>query len=115
MDIEILRCICLSFPAVTEDIKWETNLCFCVGGKIFCIANLEPPHTFSFKVTDEEFEELSTSKGFEPAPYLARAKWVLVTDSSKLSKKGLKNYLQQSYEMIKSKLTKKQKTDLGFN
>lgn len=115
MDIEILRSICLSFPAVTEDVKWETNLCFCVGGKIFCIANLEPPHTFSFKVTDEEFDELSGSEGFQPAPYLARAKWVLVTDSSKLSKKELKNYLQQSYEMIRTKISKKQRKDLGLD
>ena len=114
MDIEILRSICLSFPAVTEDVKWESNLCFCVGGKIFCIANLEPPHTFSFKVTDEEFEELSTSKGFEPAPYLARAKWVLVADSSRLNKKDLKNYLQRSYDMIKLKIPKSQRKKLGL-
>ncbi len=114
MDIEMLRSICLSFPAVTEDVKWETNLCFCVGGKIFCIANLEPPHTFSFKVTDEEFDELSGSDGFQPAPYLARAKWVLVTDSSKLSKKELKNYLQQSYNIIKLKISKGQRKKLGL-
>lgn len=114
MDIETLRSICLSFPAVTEDVKWETNLCFCVGGKIFCIANLEPPHTFSFKVTDEEFNELSEAAGFKPAPYLARAKWVLVVDSSKLSKKDLKSYLQQSYEMIKTKIPKAQKKKLGL-
>ena len=115
MDIEILRSICLSFPAVTEDVKWETNLCFCVGGKIFCIANLEPPHSFSFKVTDAEFDELSESEGFKPAPYLARAKWVLITDSSKLSRKDLKNYLQQSYEMIKSKIPRKQRKELGLD
>ena len=115
MDIETLRSICFTFPAVTEDVKWETNLCFCVGGKIFCIANLEPPHTFSFKVTDEEFDELSESEGFKPAPYLARAKWVLVLDSSKLSKKDLKNYLQQSYEMIKTKIPKAQRKKLGID
>jgi len=115
MDIEILRSVCLSFPIVTEDVKWETNLCFCVGGKIFCIANLEPPHTFSFKVTDAEFDELSGYDGFKPAPYLARAKWVLVTDSSKLSRKDLKKYLQQSYDLVKSKIPKKQRKELGIN
>jgi len=114
MDIEKLRSICSSFPAVTEDIKWEDNLCFCVGGKIFCIANLNPPHTFSFKVTDEQYPELSESDGFQPAPYLARAKWVLVTDSSKLSKVELKNYLRQSYDLIKLKITKKQRIKLGI-
>lgn len=114
MDIEVLRSVCLAFPAVTEDVKWETNLCFCVGGKIFCIANLEPPHTFSFKVTGEEFDELSETDGFKPAPYLARAKWVLVVDSSKLNKRDLKNYLQQSYDMIRTKIPKAQRKKLGL-
>lgn len=114
MDIEVLRTICLSFPAVTEDVKWGNDLCFCVGGKMFCVTNLEPPHTFSFKVTDAEFEELSQSEGFIPAPYMARAKWVLVTDSSKLSRKELKNYLLQSYDLITAKFSRKQRKDLGI-
>ena len=114
MDLEILRKICLSFPKVTEDVKWESNLCFCIGGKIFCIANLDPPHTFSFKVTKEEFDELTVSDGFKPAPYLAKARWVLVTDSSKLSKRKLTDFLHNSYEMIKAKLTKSQKKKLGL-
>lgn len=114
MDIDVLRTICLSFPAVTEDVKWGNDLCFCVGGKMFCVTNLEPPHTFSFKVTDAEFDELSGSEGFQPAPYLARAKWVLVTDSSKLSRQDLKNYLQQSYELITAKFSRKQLKDLGI-
>lgn len=114
MDIEVLRTICLSFPAVTEDVKWGNDLCFCVGNKMFCVANLEPPHTFSFKVTDAEFEELSQAEGFKPAPYMARAKWVLVTDSSKLSRKELKNYLQQSYDLVTAKFSRKQIKDLGI-
>ena len=114
MDIEILRSVCLSFPAVTEEVKWGNDLCFCVGEKMFCVTSLEPPHTFSFKVTDSEFDELSETEGFKPAPYLARAKWVLVTDSSKLSKKDLNNYLQQSYDLIKAKISKKQRKDLGI-
>ena len=81
---------------------------------MFCVANLEPPHTFSFKVTDEEFDQLSESEGFQPAPYLARAKWVLCADPSKLNKKDLKNYLQQSYNMIKAKIPKKQQKELGL-
>ena len=114
MDIEILRSICSKFPAVTEDVKWGNDLCFCVGGKMFSVTSLEPPHQFSFKVTEEEFDELSESDGFQPAPYLARAKWVLCTDSSKLSKKELKNYLQQSYDLIKAKIPKTQRIKLGI-
>ena len=114
MILEELQKICLSFPAVTEDIKWENNLCFCVAGKIFCIANLEPPHTFSFKVKEEEFDELVQSEGFIPAPYLARANWVMVVDPSKLSRESLNNYLQQSYGLIKSKISRKIKDELGL-
>jgi len=115
MDIEALRSVCSNFPGVTEDVKWGHDLCFCVGGKMFCVSSLEPPHQFSFKVTDEEFDELSERSGFQPAPYLARAKWVLCTDSSKLNRNDLINYLQQSYEMIKAKIPKKQKKDLGLD
>ena len=114
MDIEIIRSVCLSFPAATEDVKWESNLCFCIGGKIFCIANLNPPHTFSFKVKDEKFDELSESDGFAPAPYLARAKWVIVTDSSRLSSTDLKKHLEHSYDMIRAKIPKSQRKKLGL-
>ena len=114
MDLETLRSICLNFPGVTEEVKWGNDLCFCVGGKMFCVTSLEPPHQFSFKVTDNEFDELSETEGFKPAPYLARAKWVLATDSAKLSRKELKNYLQQSYEIISSKIPKKLRKELGL-
>ena len=76
MDLDFIRKLCTSLSAVTEDIKWGNDLVFSVGGKMFCVASLEPPLTYSFKVKDEEFEELSHSNGFMPAPYMARAKWV---------------------------------------
>ncbi|MFN2457310.1 MAG: MmcQ/YjbR family DNA-binding protein [Chitinophagaceae bacterium] len=64
MDIEQLRSFCLRLPAVTEDIKWHNDLVFSVGGKMFCATSLEPPFKCSFKVPDEEFEELSQQDGF---------------------------------------------------
>jgi predicted DNA-binding protein (MmcQ/YjbR family) len=114
MEIESLRKYCLSLPAVVEDIKWGHDLVFSVGGKMFCVASLETPLTFSFKVRDEEFEELSVQDGFMPAPYMARAKWVLVTNPAKLHKKEWEEYVKQSYEMIKAKLTRKVRQELGI-
>jgi predicted DNA-binding protein (MmcQ/YjbR family) len=113
MDIDQLRSYCLSLPAVTEDIKWGNDLVFSVGARMFCIAGLEAPLQFSLKVNDEEFEELSHSEGFMPAPYMARAKWVIVTQS-KLSKKEYERYIEQSYELVKAKLTKKMRSELGL-
>jgi len=81
---------------------------------MFCVASLEPPFSCSFKVPDEEFDELSNQNGFTPAPYMARAKWVLVTGASKLNKKEWEEYVKRSYELVKSKLTKKLREKLGI-
>jgi predicted DNA-binding protein (MmcQ/YjbR family) len=114
MQIETVQKFCLSLPAVTEDIKWDNDLCFSIGGKMFCVTSLEPPFKCSFKVPDEVFEELSTTDGFMPAPYMARAKWVTVTKPSVLGKKDWEKYIKQSYELVKMKLTKKLRADLGI-
>ena len=114
MDIEQLRSYCLSLPAVTEDVKWGNDLCFSVGAKMFCVAALDAPFKCSFKVRDEEFEELTAKDGFLSAPYMARAKWVLVTNASRLSKEEWKYYIKQSYELVKAKLTKKLQQELGL-
>ena len=107
MDIETLGDLCRSLPAVTEDVKWGKDLCFSVAGKMFCVAGLEGPLTVSFKVRDEEFDELSSSPGMCPAPYVARYKWVLVEDVNKLNRKQWEHYVKQSYELVRSKLPKK--------
>ena len=86
---DTLRKYCLSLPAVTEDVKWDNDLCFSVGGKMFCVTSLDPPFKIAFKVKDEEFDELSNMEGFIPAPYMARAKWVLVTEPERLNKKAV--------------------------
>lgn len=114
MDIDALRKFCLSLPAATEDIKWGNDLVFSVGGKMFCVSSLDMPFKCSFKVMDEEFEELSNADGFMPAPYMARAKWVLVTKPAKLNKKEWDHYVRQSYELVKLKLTKKRREELGI-
>jgi predicted DNA-binding protein (MmcQ/YjbR family) len=114
MDIEQLRNFCLSLPSVTEDVKWGNDLCFSVGGRMFCVAALEPPFKCSFKVKDEEFEELSVKEGFLQAPYMARAKWVLVTQPGSLHKNEWEAFIRQSYELVKARLTKKVRTELGI-
>mgnify|MGYP000847443754 CR=1 FL=1 len=108
MDIETIRIICKSLPHVTEDIKWEHDLVFSIGAKMFCVTGLdENPVSASFKTSDEVFEELSNLPGFKPAPYLARYKWILVEDISILKKAELETYVKQSYELVKAKLPAK--------
>ena len=75
--------------------------------KDFCGAPLEGELKVTFKVTPEEFEELSMRNGFIPAPYLARNKWVTLTDVTVLKRKELEDHIKRSYEIIKAKLPKK--------
>jgi predicted DNA-binding protein (MmcQ/YjbR family) len=107
MNIEEIRAFCKKLPQATEDVKWGNDLCFCIGGKMFCVVPLKGELSVSFKVTDEEFDELSSRNGFIPAPYVARYKWVLLQNVSVLNRKELESYIKQSYELIKAKLPKK--------
>jgi predicted DNA-binding protein (MmcQ/YjbR family) len=114
MNAETLRDICLQFPAVKEEIKWENDLVFSIGGKMFCITSFEEPFKASFKVPDDEFEELCGREGFSPAPYLARARWVMVSNDARFSKTEWETYLRQSYVLVKGKLTKRLRQELGI-
>lgn len=109
MDVETLRKICLSFPAAKEDIKWEHDLAFTVGEKMFAVTSFDEPFKCSLKVADEQFDEYLSQEGFEPAPYLARAKWVLVSNESRMNKQQWEELLHCSYNLIVKKLTKKQR------
>ncbi len=115
MNIELLQKLCKSLPAVTEDIKWGNDLCFSVGGKMFCVAGLQTPTSVSFKVRDDEFDEMSSRPGLSPAPYVARYKWVLVEDLNKLSVKEWDHFVRQSYQLVKDKLPKKTLKELELD
>ena len=114
MDIESIRAICQKLPGVTEDIKWGNDLCFLIAGKMFCVAGLQPPLMISFKVRDEEFDELTSTPHIIPAPYVARYKWVLVEEVSRLKKKEWEHYIKQSYNLVKGKIPKKTLKKFGL-
>ena len=110
MTLDQLRELCLSFPGVTEDIKWGQDICFMVAEKMFCVTSAEGGA--SFKVTAEQFAELTEREGIVPAPYMARNMWVYVAHFSSLKPKEWQLYIRQSYELIRSKLPKKQQAGL---
>ncbi len=107
MHLESLRAYCLSFPGATESIKWEHHLTFCVGEKMFCVSTLEAEGQVSFKVPDEKFEEACALPGVIPAPYMARNKWVFVEDYDSLGDADWRDFVAESYRLIRSKLPKK--------
>lgn len=107
---------CRSLPAVTEDVKWGADLCFCVGGKMFAVTSVEGGEAirFSFKADEETFYFLTDREGFAPAPYLARAHWVAVTDSSALGDEEAQDLIRRAHSLIAAKLPKRIQKELGL-
>jgi len=110
VNIDQLRKICLGFLGTTEQIQWEDNLLFKVGGKMFAITSLEPARLWlSLKADPEEFAELIERPGIIPAPYLARAKWIAIESAEALPQIEVAELLRKSYELVLAKLPQRER------
>lgn len=103
-----------SLPGVTEDIKWEKDLVFSVGGKMFAVFGLPEGEPIGFKVEDVAFASLTQQPGIIPAPYMARHSWVNVESRRTLPAAALEELLRESYRLIAEKLPKKTRAALGL-
>lgn len=113
MNIEELRTYCLSFKGVAETIKWDINLVFTVGEKIFLMTPTDRyPSKCTLKVLEDRFEELLENDNFKQAPYMAKRKWVQLQNIEDVKTEELKTLIADSYQMVKSKLTKKQQLEI---
>ena len=115
MTLEKLRKHCLSYPGATEEIQWGADLVFKVGGKMFAVAATEPSarQRLSFKCSAETFAELLETEGIEPAPYLARAKWVALERLDTIGDRELEARIRESYDLVFAKLTKKDQASIA--
>jgi predicted DNA-binding protein (MmcQ/YjbR family) len=116
MEIEEIQQFCLSLPGVTEEIKWEHNLCFSVAGKLFLLVSLdETPPRASFKVPEDDFDEICCKTGYRQAPYFARNKWVMVEDITLPPRDEWKAFITNSYGLVKMKLPAKTRKEISGN
>lgn len=113
MTTDQMREFCLSLKGVSEGIKWEDHLCFMVAEKMFCITGFNDNDGVSIKVSPEDFDLLTERKGITQAAYLAKNQWVAVEKRNTLKNAEWKEYLEKSYELVKSKLTKKQQKEIN--
>jgi predicted DNA-binding protein (MmcQ/YjbR family) len=113
--IESVRSICRALPKVSEDIKWGHDLCFIVGGKMFAVVNMEPPHSIAFKCTPETFGELVERPGIIPAPYMARNMWVQEQELGEaLDRRELEALLKTAYGLVVAKLPKRLQPNIAI-
>jgi predicted DNA-binding protein (MmcQ/YjbR family) len=114
-NLPAIQAFCAALPHATADVKWGADHVYSVGGKMFAVAfHSKSRGVFvAMKVDDDRFLEYTDRPGFVPAPYLARAKWVQVTDLSKVTDTELKNLIKRSYHLVALKLTKNSSANLG--
>ena len=91
---------CLSFPGVTAEEKWNEEMCFSVGEKLFCSMRVDSPNKLSFKCTPEQFHSLIARPDIVPMPYLARYHWVQVKHPSNFDWSELQAFIQQAYDLV---------------
>jgi predicted DNA-binding protein (MmcQ/YjbR family) len=113
MDHTQLEQLCFNLKGTSTDVKWGNDLCYLIGGKMYCVTNLDQPMKVSLKVQAEEFWELTEREGVNPAPYMSRNHWIFIEKSKAFTAKEWKHYLQQSYELVYAKLPKKIKMKIG--
>lgn len=114
MDLDFIRSTCLSLPQATEQVQWENQLVFKVGGKMFALAPLEAAsHLVSFKCSPERFAELIERPGVVPAPYLARAHWIALEPDHDLSPPELRQCLRDSHALVFARLPKSRQAKLA--
>lgn len=114
MSFKIFAAFCRKLPHVTEDVKWESNLVFSVGDKMFALFELPDISHVSFRTTPWLFSTLISKEGIEPAPYLARYNWVLLTQPKTLPAAMLKQLLRESYQLVAAGLPAKKRKELGL-
>lgn len=116
MTIEDLRQYILSKPQVTEDFPFdEEYLAFRLGGKIFAGMPLEKNGVVQLKCDPDEFDQVLESHPYaEQAWHWHKRHWIQINLNDSIPTQATHELVDRAYEIIKSKLTKKLKAELGL-
>jgi predicted DNA-binding protein (MmcQ/YjbR family) len=107
---------CRSLPAATLAVQWGGSHVYKVGAKMFAMqgAESERPRYLMFKAGELSFAILTQAPHIVPAPYFARAQWVMLERLDALGAKDLKAYLAQAHQLVAAKLPRKVRDTLGL-
>jgi predicted DNA-binding protein (MmcQ/YjbR family) len=95
------------------DVQWGGEHVYKVGGRMFAV--MGPARAAcSVKVSDIAFEALTESGRAQPAPYLARAKWVRFDDLAELDADEMADWLASAHRLVSARLTRAVRRELGL-
>lgn len=117
MNIEEFRNYCIAKQASTEELPFdEDTLVFKVGGKMFALCSIfEFEKGITLKCTPELAVELREKyPQVKPGFHMSKTHWNTVLPASGLSNELLYKWIDLSYQLVASKLTKVQKQSLNL-
>ncbi len=117
MNIEEVRTYCLSKPHTSEDMPFGPDtLVFRVANKIFAISGLnwETCHVNLKMDPDRAIEMREKYEEVKPGYHMNKTHWNTVHFEGSLPNELLKEFIDESYDLIVASLTKKKREELGI-
>ncbi|GAB3197551.1 putative DNA-binding protein (MmcQ/YjbR family) [Pontibacter aydingkolensis] len=118
MNIEELRDYCLAKKGVTEELPFdEDTLVFKVGGKMFALCSIsEYQSGIALKCDPQKAIELREQypNQVKPGYHMSKVHWNTVLPENGLPVQLICSWIDDSYQLVASKLTKASKTELGL-
>jgi len=102
----------MALPGAELDIKWGSDHCYCVAGKMFCATD-GAYSNLGFKATDIAFEALIETGRARPSKYLARAKWLNIDDLAAQDAAEVADWVRTAHGLVAAKLPAKTRKALG--
>jgi predicted DNA-binding protein (MmcQ/YjbR family) len=115
MNIEELRNFCLSLPGTEETFPFdEVTLVFKLMGKIFALVSLDanPPRVNLKCDPDKAMELRERYTAVLPGYHMNKKHWNTVIVDGEVSKDELRQWVVNSYQLIKASLPKKVRHEL---
>ena len=114
MDLETVRENCLNKKGVTESLPFDEDTpVYKVMGKIFLIANINPPVSINIKCDPEKAVELREKyPAVTPGYHMNKLHWNTVVLDNSIPDKFILEWIDDSYSLAANGLTKKEKEKL---
>ncbi|WP_372752366.1 MmcQ/YjbR family DNA-binding protein [Labilibaculum sp.] len=115
MNIEKLREYCLSMKAVSESFPFDEEiLVFKVLDKMFLLTNITGELRMNVKCEPEKAIELrETYLSVLPGYHMNKKYWNTVVIDGSISDKQLEEWINDSYDEVVKKMSKKKQNELG--
>lgn len=114
MNIEDIRTYCLTKKCVTEDFPFdEDTLVFKVFGKMFLLSSLTGKLSVNLKCDPEKAVERREIYSFvRPGYHMNKKHWNTILIDGSVPDRLIEEWIDESYDLVLSKLTKREKEKL---